>query len=258
MYRRIFALTLLLTASVLHAANDEASQFVQDAIRIEADRLVYKKKSVRIPITRKALIEVFGAPSREVYNVAGNVLIWDALGLSCYGCQEREREPEEFQYMSDEEIKNYQRGNYIGTLTLYARKYNPYPQHEKLAVHEPRLPFPGYIALQGVSLDGAATITDFIQHRRGEQTILLPENSFSFFVRCTPEPHEITLHTIRDKYNPGYLGIYSVSIRNIGHFYRKIRCLEVFETEEPPAELLEDKVSEQPFEPPIMPVLEAE
>ena len=258
MHRLILSLTLLLLGSGVYPSGAAASQWVEDVIRIEADRLVYKKKSVKIPITRKALIEVFGPPSREVYNVAGNVLIWDELGISCYGCQEQVREPEEFQYMSDAEIRNYQRSNYIGTLSMYARKYSPYPEHEKTAVHKPRLPFAGTIMLQDVRLDGTVTLVDFMEKRRGEQTILLPENSFSFFVRCTPEPHEITLHTIRDKYDSSYLSIFSVSIRNIGHFYKKIRCLEVFETEQPPAELMADKEAEQRFEPPIMPMMQAE
>jgi len=256
MYRLILALAILLTGNALFAAGDDSSQFVQDTIRIEADRLVYKGKSAKIPLTRGQLIRVFGAPNREIYNVAGDVLIWDSLGLSCYGCQEHSAEPEEFQYMTETEKKNYQRNNYIGTLTLYARKYNPYPEQERSAAHLPQLPFPGHIRLQGFSIDGTSTITDFLQQRDGEQTVLLPENSFSFFIRCQPEPHEITLHSIRDKYDADYLSIFSVSIRNIGHFYKKVTCLEVFDTGTPPPEL-EAADPAQAIEP-IIPILEGE
>lgn len=257
MFRLILAITVFLTSGVLFAANDEPSQFVQEMISIETDRLVYRGKSVKIPLTRKELIRVFGPPSREIYNVAGNVLIWDELGLSCYGCQEREAEPEEFLYMTEAEKQNYPRSNYIGALTLYARKYNPYPGQERSSAHLPHLPFPGNIRLQGFRIDGISTITEFLQQRDGQQTVFLPENSFSFYISCQPAPHEITLHTIRDKYDTDYLSIFSISIRNIGHFYKKIPCLEQFDPGEPPPEIPPEEAV-QPYVTPVMPILEAQ
>ena len=220
-----------------------ASPVVQDTLIIHADSLEYHGKRVTIPIKRKNLIKVFGPPSRDVYDAAGNVLIWDDLGLSCYGCQEPDPKPEEFAYMSPQEIKAYKPNDQIGALTIYVRKYDPYANRVKKYNHEPRFPFPGNIQLQGVDLDGATTIEQFIAERNSKQTILLPDNSFSFYIRCKPAPQEITLYTIRDSYSDDYLSVYGVSIRNVGQFYKTLACRENFELDEKKA--LEQKKLEE-------------
>lgn len=216
------------------------SPIVGELIKIQQDRLVFRGKSVRVPYTRKKLIAVFGKPSREIYNTAGTVVIWDELGLTCYGCEQQSKAPEEFQFMTNEEKKNVTAQAYIDSITLFARKYNPYPDREKKYSHEPEHPFQGRLELDGVEIDGSLTFYEFIENRKSKSTILLPENSFSFFIRCKPAPHEITLHTIRDKYDDDFMSIYSVSIRNIGHYYNNIKCYEKFSVaprpEDPEAE----------------------
>jgi hypothetical protein len=201
---------------------------VQGLIKIENDRLLYKGKSVPVPFTRKKLIEVFGKPSREIYNAAGNVVIWDDLGLTCYGCHKQDKTPEEFQFMSKEEIKQITHQKYVDSITIFIRKYHPYPKREKYYKHEPRYPFPGKVLLDGVELDGSVTFYEFVENRKGKQSILLPENSFSFYIRCKPAPNEVTLHTIRDKYDEDFMSVYSVSIRNIGQYYKHRACTENF------------------------------
>jgi hypothetical protein len=219
---------LTITAFSVAAEKPYSSPMVEELIKIEDERLVYKGKSVPVPYSRERLIKVFGKPSREIYNTAGTVVIWDELGLSCYGCQEQEKTPEEFQFMSKEEKASIKPQEYVESITLFVRKYNPYPDREKKYSHEPRYPFPGKLELEGVELDGTLSFYEFVENREGKQTILLPENSFSFFIRCKPKPHEVTLHTIRDKYNDDYMSIYSVSIRNIGQYYKNITCTEKF------------------------------
>lgn len=221
-----------------------AAPVVQEALVIKEDNLSYHGKKAAIPITRKDLVRVFGPPSREVYNAAGNVLIWDDLGLSCFGCQEPDVKPEEFSYMTPEERKSFKPVNSIGALTIYVRKYNPYPDREKKYTHEPHFPFPGFVELQGVELNGVTTLEKFIAQRNSKQTILLPDNSFSFYIRCKPAPQEITLHSIRDSYSDDYLSVYAVSVRNVGQFYKKLACRENFEIEEK-RELEKKKLEEE-------------
>ena len=210
-----------------------SSQLVEELLSIQNKRLKYKGKFVPVPYTRKRLIQVFGKPSREIYNTAGTVVIWDELGLTCYGCHEQKEASADFQYMTDAEIKQATRRDYVESITVFVRRYNPYPVRENKYSHEPRYPFPGKILLDGVELDGEVRFDDFVEQRKGKQTILLPENSFSFFIRCKPQPHEITLHTIRDKYDDDFMSIYSVSIRNIGQYYNKYKCFEIFEAPQP-------------------------
>ena len=231
-------------ASLFTGAVADASPVVQEAIIIHADSLEYHGKRVAIPIKRKNLIKVFGPPSRDVYDAAGNVLIWDDLGLSCYSCQEPNPKPEEFAYMSPEEIKAYKPNDQIGALTIFVRKYDPYAEREKKYNHEPRFPFPGYVKLQGVELNGTTTFDKFVAQRNSNQTILLPDNSFSFYIRCKPAPQEITLYTIRDSYSDDYLSVYAVSIRNVGQFYKNLSCRENFELDEK-KELEKKKLEEE-------------
>jgi len=210
-----------------------SSPIVEELLSIENKRLKYKGKFVPVPYTRNRLIEVFGKPSREIYNTAGTVVIWDELGLTCYGCHKQKEMPEDFQYMTDAEIKQSTHQDYVDSITIFVRRYNPYPERENKYSHEPQLPFPGKLLLDGVELDGIVQFNEFIEQREGKQTILLPENSFSFFIRCEPQPQEITLHTIRDKYDDDFMSIYSVSIRNIGHYYKNYKCVEIFEAPQP-------------------------
>ena len=107
------------------------SPIIGELIKIEQDRLRFRGQSVNVPYTREKLIKVFGKPSREIYNTAGTVVIWDELGLTCYGCEEQKKSPEEFQFMTNEEKKNVKAQAYIDSITLFARKYNPYPEREK-------------------------------------------------------------------------------------------------------------------------------
>lgn len=230
MFTRLFAIGFV--ASVSASVSCQAAPIVQDTLIIHADSIEYHGKRVPIPIKRKALIKAFGEPSRDVYDAAGNVLIWDDLGLSCYGCQKPNPKPEEFAYMSPDEIKAYKPNDQIGALTIYIRKYDPYGDREKKYNHVPRFPYPGDVQLQGVNLDGATTISQFIAERNSQQSILLPDNSFSFYIRCKPAPQEITLYTIRDSYSDDYLSVYAVSIRNAGQFYKHLQCRENFESEE--------------------------
>lgn len=223
-----FGLLYVLSA----AAGARAAPIVQDALIIHANSLEYHGRRVPIPIKRKDLIRVFGHPSREVYDVAGNVLVWDDLGLSCFDCQKPNPKPEELQYMSPEEAKAYKPNDLIGALTIYMRKYDPYVRRERKYNHEPRFPYPGFVRLQGVDLNGTTTIKQFVAKRNSKQTILLPDNSFSFYIRCKPAPQEITLYTIRDKYSSDYLDIYAVSIRNVGRFYKSLPCRENFKAQE--------------------------
>lgn len=209
-----------------------AAPIVQDALVIHAGSLEYHGKHLKIPIKRKDLIRVFGRPSREVYDAAGNVLVWDDLGLSCFDCQKPNPKPEELQYMSPQEVRAYKPNEQIGALTIYVSKYEHQDGRKRKYNHTPALPFPGVVRLQGVDLDGSTTIKQFIARRNSKQTILLPNNSFSFYIRCKPSPQEITLYTLRDKYSDNYLDIYAVSIRNAGRFYRKLPCRENFEAEE--------------------------
>lgn len=224
-------LTCLLVGLTL-ARGVIASPMVQDALIIHNDSLEFHGKRISIPIKRKNLIKVFGPPSRDVYDAAGNVLIWDELGLSCYGCQKPNPKPEELQYMSPEEARAYKPDDEIDGLTIYMRKYAPYASREKKFNHEPRFPFQGFVRLQGVDLNGFTTIGQFVAQRNSKQTILLPDNSFSFYIRCKPAPQEITLYTIRDTYDDDYLSVYAVSIRNVGQFYKKLACRENFESQE--------------------------
>ena len=210
-----------------------SSPIVEELLTIENKRLKYKGKYVPVPYTRKRLIKVFGKPSREIYNTAGTVVIWDELGLTCYGCHKQKEIKADFQYMTDAEIKLSTRRDYVNSITIFVRRYNPYPERENKYSHEPQFPFPGRILLDGVELDGVLRFDEFLEQRKGKQTILLPENSFSFFIRCKPQPHEITLHTIRDKYDDDYMSVYSVSIRNIGQYYKNYKCFEIFEAPQP-------------------------
>ncbi len=248
MAHRFFFIATLISCFSLIAWADESTQddttpLVQDVIKIEQDRLIYKGKSVPIPFTRKKLVAVFGEPNREIYNTAGTVAIWDEIGLTCFGCAKKAEVPEEFQYMTEAERKKNKPLEYVNAITLFVRKYNPYPDQELKYQHEPRLPFPGTIELDGVEFDGTVNFDDFIEHRQGRQTVLLPENSFSFYIRCKPEPHEITLYTVRDKYDDGFMSVYSVGIRNIGHYYRHFNCLEVFE---PQAQTVDEETYDEP------------
>ena len=224
----------LFTKTQLVYAEEPYSPIIEETITILDDRLVYKNKTVDIPITRKNLIKVFGSPSREIYNTAGTRAIWDDLGLTCYGCQDRSAPPEEFEYMSKAEQQQIKPNEQVDSITLFVRKYNPYPELEKKYVHEPRLPFNGKLVLDGVELDGAVSFESFVEKRKGNQTILLPENTFSFFIRCNPSPHEITLHSIRDKYNEDYLSVYAISIRNVSSYYKKLPCIDVFNLQDTP------------------------
>ncbi|MEJ2360099.1 MAG: hypothetical protein P8Z75_01530 [Gammaproteobacteria bacterium] len=210
----------------------KAVPIVQDRLVIGASSIEYHGKRVSIPLTRKELIHVFGQPSRKVYDAAGNVLVWDDLGLSCFDCQKPNPKPEELEYMTPAEARAYKPNKRIGALMIYVSKYNPYGKRKRKYNHEPALPFPGEVRIQGVSLNGTTTIKQFIAQRNSKQTILLPNNSFSFYIRCKPTPQEITLYTIRDKYSDEYLNVYAVSIRNVGRFYKKLRCRENFEQQE--------------------------
>ncbi len=243
---QLLTISLLLVAALSAKAEDEAfsGPLVEELIKIQHDRLVFKGKSVSVPYTREKLIKVFGKPSREIYNPAGTVVIWDELGLTCYGCQQQEKTPEEFEFMTEDEKKGVKGQGYIDSITLFVRKYNPYPEREKKYSHEPVHPFPGRLELDGVELDGTLTFYEFVESRKSKSTILLPENSFSFFIRCKPKPHEVTLHTIRDKYDDDYMSIYSVSIRNIGHYYKNIKCVEEFSVAPRPEKL--EETSEEP------------
>ena len=230
----LLVIASLFTHSIALHAEETSSPMVEDTIKILSDRLVYKNKTVKIPITRNNLIKVFGKPSREIYNTAGTMVVWDDLGLTCYGCQDRSGTPEEFEYLSKEERKQIKPIEQVDSITLYVRKYHPYPKLEKKYAHEPRLPFSGKLVLDGVELDGRVTFETFVEKRKSNQTILLPENTFSFFIRCKPSPHEITLHTIRDRYNEDYLSVYAVSIRNASSYYKKIPCIDVFNLQDTP------------------------
>lgn len=210
----------------------KAAPVVQDTLVIHANNLEYHGRHLKIPITRKDLIRVFGHPSREVYDAAGNVLVWDDLGLSCFDCQKPNPEPEELQYMSPQEASAYKPNDQIGALMIYVSKYEHNGKRKRKFNHTPAFPFPGIVRLQGVDLDGSTTIKQFIARRNSSQTILLPQNSFSFYIRCKPAPQEITLYTNRDRYSDNYLNVYAVSIRNAGRFYRKLRCRENFEAQE--------------------------
>ena len=243
---RISIVAIVALACLIAGGVAAASPVVQEALIIHADNLEYHGKRIMIPIKRKNLIRVFGPPSREVYDAAGNVMIWDDLGLSCYGCQAPNPKPEELQYMSPEEIKAYKPNDQIDALTIYVRKYDPYSDRVKKYDHEPRFPFPGYVQLQGVELNGVSTISQFIAERDSKQTILLPDNSFSFYIRCKPAPQEVTLYTIRDRYSDDYLSVYAVSMRNVGQFYQKLACRENFETDEK-KELERKKLEEEQF-----------
>jgi hypothetical protein len=227
-------IVVLLCAQSWSQAKESHSQLVEDTIEILDNKLVYKNKSVPIPITRKKLIEVFGKPSREIYNTAGTMAIWDDLGLTCYGCQEKSETPEEFQYMSKEERAQIKPVETVDSITFYIRKYNPYPDLEKKYAHEPRYPFNGQVVLDSVTLDGRVSFDYFVERRKSNYTIILPENTFSFFIRCKPEPHEITLHSIRDRYNDDYLSVFAVSIRNVAQYYQHLPCVDVFRLEETP------------------------
>lgn len=242
----IFVSVLFLQSAVL--AEESFSPLVEDSIKILDDRVVYKKKSVPIPITRKKLIEVFGKPSREIYNTAGTMVIWDDLGLTCYGCQDKSGTPEEFQYMSKEEKQNIKPIETVDSITLFVRKYNPYPDLEKKYAHEPHSPFNGQIELDGVTLDGRVTFDFFAERRKSNYTIILPENTFSFFIRCKPSPHEITLHSIRDRYSDDFLSVYAVSIRNVAQYYKHLPCVDVFnlnETPEAVEKIKKDRLDEE-------------
>jgi hypothetical protein len=241
--RNLFRVGCFLAAMFMGSAA-MASPVIQEALIIHADYLEYHGKRIPIPIKRESLIRAFGPPSREVYDAAGNVVIWDDLGLSCYSCQKPNPKPEELEYMSPEEVKAYKPNDLIGALTIYVRKYDPYAEQEKKYNHEPRFPFPGYVRLQGVDLNGSTSFEQFIADRNSKQTILLPDNSFSFYIRCKPAPQEITLYTIRDRYSDDYLNVYAVSIRNVGQFYKKLTCRENFETEEK-KELEKKKLEEE-------------
>ena len=225
----LFSILALCAVWILPVGAEEYSPLIQETIRLSNDRLIYKNKSVKIPFKRGELIKVFGKPSREIYNTAGTVVIWDELGLTCYGCQKKDT-PEEYEFLTPKEKKQHERQGYVDSISLFVRKHNPYPEQEKEYQHEPRYPFQGKLELDGVELDGATSFEEFQKLRKGKQTILLPENSFSFYIRCKPAPHEITLHTIRDKYDEDFMTIYSVSIRNVGHFYKRVRCAEIFNT----------------------------
>jgi len=218
-------IVLLVISSGLRAA-----PIVQKGLIIHRDNIEYRGKHIPIPIKRKDLIRVFGKPSRDVYDAAGNVLIWDDLGMSCFDCEKPDLQPEELNYMTPEQAKAYKPNDVIGALTIYVRKYDPYEQREKKYDHEPRLPFPGFVRLQGVELNGTTSIEQFTAERNSKQTILLPENSFSFYIRCMPAPQEITLYTIRDQYSDDYLDVYAISIRNVDQFYKKLACRENFES----------------------------
>lgn len=228
----VFSSLLLLTS--VAQAEESFSPLVEDTIKILDNKLVYKNKSVPIPITRKKLIEVFGKPSREIYNTAGTMVIWDDLGLTCYGCQDKSETPEEFQYMSKEEKQQVKPVETIDSVTLYVRKYNPYPELEKKYAHQPRYPFNGQIVLDDVTLDGRVSFEYFLEKRKSNFTIILPENTFSFFIRCQPVPHEVTLHSIRDRYNDDYLSVFAVSIRNVAQYYTRLPCVDVFNLDETP------------------------
>lgn len=242
-------LMLPVRPAVAEGAGDFRPPVVEDLMTLTRDNLIYKGKKVPVPFTRKKLIEVFGKPSREIYNPAGTVVIWDELGLTCYGCHAQADEPEEFQFMSPEEKKTYQRQPYINSITIFIRKYNPYPDQEKKYSHEPHRPFPGKLLVSGVELDGSVTFAEFLERRKGQQTILLPENAFSFYINCKPSPHEITLHTIRNKYDDDFMSIYSVSVRNIAHFYRYYPCVEVFDANTN-ANKVKKSITEEPRKPP--------
>lgn len=240
-------LCILMPLSVVQAQQG-FSPLVEDTIKVLDNRLVYKNKSVPIPITRKKLIEVFGKPSREIYNTAGTMVIWDDLGLTCYGCQDKSGTPEEFQYMSKDEQSQIKPVETIDSLTLYVRKYNPYPDLEKKYAHEPRFPFGGQIELDGVTLDGRVGFEYFVERRKSNFTIILPENTFSFFIRCQPVPHEVTLHSIRDRYNDDYLAVYAVSVRNVAQYYQRLPCVDVFnlnETPEAVEKIKKDRLDEE-------------
>lgn len=224
---RLFGILALFTIWSLPSSAEQFNPLIQETIKLTADRLVYKNKSVKIPFTRDELIKVFGKPSREIYNTAGTVVIWDELGLTCYGCQVKAT-PEEYEFLSPEEKKQRVQQDYVDSVSLFVRKHNPYPEEEKEYQHQPHYPFQGKLELDSVDIDGITTFDKFLKLRKGKQTILLPENSFSFYIRCKPAPHEITLHTIRDKYDEDFMAIYSVSIRNVGHFYNRVSCAEVF------------------------------
>lgn len=221
-------LTTILLSGWAMAESDDGSPLIQETMRLTKERLIYKGKSLKVPFKRKDLIRVFGKPSREIYNTAGNVVIWDELGLTCYGCQKQKLRPEEFEFMTTEEQQEQTKHTYIESISIFVRKHNPHPEYEKQYSHEPQFPFPGKLELDSVDIDGVTTFFEFLELRKGRQTILLPENSFSFYIRCAPQPHEITLYTIRDKYSEDFMTIYSVSIRNIGHFYKNVTCSEIF------------------------------
>lgn len=247
---RQFISLLILLILLSPAGGAKAAPIVQQALIIQADSLEYHGKHVRIPIKRKDLIRVFGHPSRQVYDAAGNVLVWDDLGLSCFDCQKPKSRPEELEFMSPKEAKAFKPNQLIGALTIYVRKYNPYGKRKRKYNHEPELPYSGVVRLQGVDLDGTTTIKQFIARRNSKQTILLPDNSFSFYIRCKPAPQEITLYSIRDKYSDDYLSIYAVSIRNVGRFYKRLPCRENFETKER-HELEQKKLEEERLRHPV-------
>lgn len=229
---RQFITLLGLPVLISAAVTVTAAPIVQKPLIIRAGSLEYQGKRVKIPIKRRDLIRVFGHPSREVYDAAGNVLVWDDLGLSCFDCQKPNPRPEELEYMSPQEASAYKPNDQIGALTIYVSKYEHHGERKRKYDHTPALPFPGVVRLQGVDLDGSTTIKQFIARRNSKQTILLPNNSFSFYIRCKPAPQEITLYTNRDRYSDNYLDIYAVSIRNAGRFYKKLRCRENFEAQE--------------------------
>ena len=118
-YLFLFCSYLLFHTGLVMAEDDDSftSPVVEELLSIENKRLKYKGQFVPVPYTRKKLIKVFGKPSREIYNTAGTVVIWDELGLTCYGCHKQKEIPEDFQYMSDAEIKQAIRQDYIESIT---------------------------------------------------------------------------------------------------------------------------------------------
>lgn len=203
----------------------------QDVLVIDNEYLQFKDQKLALPVKTAELYKFLGEPSRQVYNAAGTVVIWDELGISCYGCSQEydtetanrllqlENETDKLEAIKEDLL-------YVDSLSMIVRKYNPYPDLENSYVHEPQNPFPGVLELDGVIIDGTTTFPEFVKKRVSDSQIILPDNSFSVFIRCKPKPHEITIHTIRDKYHDDFLSIYNVTIRNVGAFYRNIPCRE--------------------------------
>ncbi len=87
------------------------------------DSITFHGKRTPFPSTRQAMIDVFGAPDREL-KLGNNILVWDELGVYAYIYPDRDIVHEVSFAVGDEGYAFIPKKKFSGTFSVLGRKFS--------------------------------------------------------------------------------------------------------------------------------------